>query len=141
MINLVSNSLKFTDRGGIAIFIDKVSKRSLNCFKDFLKIKVADTGIGISNEEQKQIYKVFGAAKNKEDVFSMKGLGLGLTISHKLISAMDGEIKMTSELGIGTKIVFIIPSANEEWDIDLSLSELVYEPKQSSIMHRKISHS
>ena len=123
LINLVSNSFKFTDRGGIAIFIDRITKRNLDCIKEFVKIKVADTGIGISNDDQKQIFKVFGAAKNKEDVFSMKGLGLGLTISHKLVTAMDGKIELTSEQGIGTDIIFLIPNANEEWDVDLSVSE------------------
>ena len=56
LINLVSNSFKFTDRGGIAIFIDRITKRNLDYIKEFVKFKVSDTGIGISNDDQKQIF-------------------------------------------------------------------------------------
>ena len=56
LINLVSNSFKFTDRGGIAIFIDRITKRNLDCIKEFVKIKVSDTGIGISNDDQMQTF-------------------------------------------------------------------------------------
>ena len=73
VLNLLSNALKFTDEGGTITI-------STHCDSEFIHISVEDTGIGISEQDQKKLFKLFGflessAGRNKQ------GVGLGLAIS------------------------------------------------------------
>ena len=78
------------------------------------------------------IFKLFNAAKNQRDVFNMKGIGLGLTITKKLVHSLDGEIALNSEERKGTDISITLPYfkiindddlPNEEFDIIVKFKE------------------
>lgn len=110
LINLVSNAVKFTENGVVAI---KVTMEELYKHPQTkarmaqLKFAVEDDGIGISNEKQKKIFEAF----EQEDTSTSRkygGIGLGLSISKKLVELMGGEIGLTSEKGKGTTFFFTL---------------------------------
>lgn len=107
--NLISNAIKFTDQGSITVEIatreDTISESTL------LQVCVADTGKGISDEEQKDIFDPWVQAKNGP---ALSGSGLGLAICAQLVNMMGGRIAMTSETGKGTKVSFTVPVQNRD---------------------------
>ena len=106
LFNLVGNAIKFTEKGSVEISAKKIAKSSNKEQVDLL-ISVKDSGIGIPESEQELIFKAFRQRKGQnEAVFG--GTGLGLTISKKLIEAMNGNIKISSSVGKGTIFEIII---------------------------------
>lgn len=105
LINLVSNAIKFTEKGSITLRISnlhKVSKlQNENTNGSELIIEVEDTGIGINPESIELIFASF-TQQEGQSTKKYGGTGLGLTISQKLVHLMDGEISVTSELGKGS---------------------------------------
>jgi signal transduction histidine kinase len=105
LINIISNSIKFTDKGGsIAVSIEKKSLKNDNIEIEF---RVSDSGIGISQEQKDRVFDAFTQA----DDSSMRkygGTGLGLTISLGLVRMLGGILKLKSELGEGTTLSFIL---------------------------------
>ncbi|MFY0642500.1 MAG: response regulator [Bermanella sp.] len=95
LLNLCSNSIKFTDEGSIAIKFDYVD--------DMLLFSVHDTGIGMNEQQVGSIFESFTQADGS---ISRKygGTGLGLTIVKQLIKLMDGDIKVESSLDVGTQV-------------------------------------
>ncbi|GHU50614.1 hypothetical protein AGMMS49975_02010 [Clostridia bacterium] len=103
--NLLSNSNKFTPEGGtISLFIKCSSKSASSCT---LRIEVKDTGIGISDEQKKRLFRSFEQADNSTSR-KFGGTGLGLAISKNIVEMMGGEIWIESELGKGTSFIFTI---------------------------------
>ncbi|MBK8186599.1 MAG: response regulator [Cellvibrio sp.] len=98
MINLIGNSVKFTQRGQVALQVGM--KNNVLC------IKVSDTGPGISQEQQKKLFEPFfqGEAGNRQG-----GTGLGLAIVNKLIDLMNGRLEIQSVLGEGAVFALEIP--------------------------------
>ena len=76
--------------------------------KQFLKITVTDTGIGISNQDQSIIFENFRNAAHLENKI-YEGVGIGLAIIKKLIELLYGEISLKSQLGIGSCFVVNLP--------------------------------
>ncbi|MGB9747951.1 MAG: ATP-binding protein [Bacteroidales bacterium] len=111
LINLLGNSVKFTEKGLISL---TVSYRNERFYFD-----VSDTGIGIKKEDQKIIFDEFrqidGSASRKH-----QGTGLGLSITKKLVSMLGGEISVESEPGVGTTMRFWLPAFSEERIRELS---------------------
>ena len=107
MINLVNNAVKFTEKGSIIV---QLKKRE----EDLVHISVVDTGIGIAKNKQNQIFESFSQS-DSSTTREHGGTGLGLTITKKLINMMDGEIKVVSELHMGSTFSFYIkaPVAQE----------------------------
>ena len=102
MINLLSNALKFTEKGGSVSLRVKENRRE---GKDsYICFTVEDTGIGMSEEFMKNMYKPF-EQENANSPEGMMGTGLGLSITRNLISLMDGHIKCKSRLGGGTTFI------------------------------------
>ncbi|WP_053404582.1 ATP-binding protein [Persicobacter sp. CCB-QB2] len=101
--NLISNGIKFTDKGKIEIRIYKEGGSDNNriCFE------VEDNGIGIKKENQTKIFKDF---EQEESSTSRKfgGTGLGLSITKKLLQLMDSEIRVKSEFGQGSNFYFTL---------------------------------
>lgn len=86
LLNFISNSMKFTSHGSIVVNIEVVSVITSEFPSRILNFSIEDTGEGISNEEKKELFQMFGKVKNeKNDTHNMKGTGLGLFISKKLI--------------------------------------------------------
>jgi signal transduction histidine kinase/CheY-like chemotaxis protein len=101
MNNLLGNSLKFTQSGGINVEISWAN--------NFLRIKIADTGMGMTPELKQHIFKEFNqgdTAINRK----FGGTGLGLAIVKKMIDILEGTIQVESEVGEGTVISIELPS-------------------------------
>ncbi|MCE9785917.1 ATP-binding protein, partial [Shewanella algae] len=116
--NLISNSIKFTDNGGIDIIVKRIKKHS-NSQDLELIIKVIDTGIGISYLEQEKLFTPFTQV---QETSSRGGTGLGLMICRALCTLMGGKISLESEPGNGTCVSIHIPTtiiedemANDEY--------------------------
>mmetsp|Transcript_37764 Transcript_37764/g.43407 ORF Transcript_37764/g.43407 Transcript_37764/m.43407 type:complete len:88 (+) Transcript_37764:508-771(+) len=85
-MNLISNSLKFTQEGGITvrININKVFDEAAFQYQRHLEFWVKDSGIGISREDSKNLFKLFGTIRKHQEGLNKRGTGLGLSISKKL---------------------------------------------------------
>ncbi|MCX7173336.1 MAG: ATP-binding protein [Proteobacteria bacterium] len=99
--NLVSNALKFTDKGHIEINAELMNRVG---GEDKVRFSVRDTGIGISPDNQARLFKPF-VQVGDEKTHNSGGTGLGLTICQRLAKLMGGSIKMGSELGAGTTMI------------------------------------
>ncbi|BAF70454.1 nitrate- and nitrite sensing domain-containing protein [Nitratiruptor sp. SB155-2] len=105
LINLISNAIKFTDRGGnVTVEIRKVKEYNERAEIYF---EVRDTGIGIPEDKQKQIFEAFSQADSSV-TRKFGGTGLGLTISSEFIKLMGGRLNLESEVGKGTKFFFTL---------------------------------
>lgn len=103
LTNLVSNANKYTLDGG-QIFV------RVTCADRSAIIAVQDTGIGISEEDQKMLFTQFFRAEDHE-VRDQPGWGLGLSIVRKMVEAQGGQIEFESELGKGSTFTFTVPLA------------------------------
>lgn len=116
--NLLNNSLKFTEAGRIQLDITSVAEGD----HMLLSIIVSDTGIGIPEEKQQEIFGEF----TQVDVGITRkygGSGLGLAICSKLAGLMNGEIKLTSKPGAGTTITVTLPLEVHQGKVDETPSE------------------
>jgi signal transduction histidine kinase len=110
LYNLLGNSLKFTDSGGASLEV-RLVERLEEQFREFdartvrLEFTVEDTGVGIPEEEQEEIFKAF---RQSDETYARKhgGTGLGLAIAKQLVAMMGGEITLESEPGNGTRFTF-----------------------------------
>ncbi len=100
--NLVSNAVKFTQRGEINIAVKLLSEDKETVTVNF---DVKDTGIGISDSAKEKIFEAFTQA-DASATRKFGGTGLGLTISKKIVEMMNGNITLTSKLGEGTTFSF-----------------------------------
>jgi len=103
--NLLSNAVKFTPpQGSISMHLRFMGEEDGFCT---IKIEVADSGIGISPEQQKRLFTSFEQAENN---ISRKfgGTGLGLAISKRIVELMNGKIWIESELGKGATFIFTV---------------------------------
>jgi len=111
--NLLSNALKFTNKGGITITIRELDK---NNNKSNLEFAVRDTGIGIPEEKHASIFDSFTQASSETTRY-FGGTGLGLAITKKLVELQGGTIKLESEPDKGSvftfNITFELPSIGE----------------------------
>lgn len=107
--NIVSNALKFTDKGTIQIHL---FAESLNG-KKAVKFMIKDSGIGIPKDKQELVFEKFAQA-DKDTVKVYGGSGLGLAICKLLVSKMGGIITLESEPGVGTTIYFVLPVLQPE---------------------------
>ncbi|MEM7369597.1 MAG: response regulator [Bacteroidota bacterium] len=109
LLNLVNNALKFTDQGEIVVYVKK-KKRIGN--KYLLEFAVRDTGIGISKDKQKRLFRSFSQI-DASITRKYGGTGLGLAISKRLTELLGGEIWVESTLGEGTTFFFTIQVEGE----------------------------
>ncbi|HBC3983373.1 MULTISPECIES: ATP-binding protein [Vibrio harveyi group] len=102
--NLIGNALKFTENGHVIV---RVSKGWALGEEVALVLEVADTGVGISLEEQKKLFRPFSQANH--GTHNKGGTGLGLSICKSLCELMGGTLYMRSNLGEGTSVTASIP--------------------------------
>ena len=100
--NFVNNALKFTEYGEISISAELLLKRN---DKAKILFKIRDTGIGIAKENQEKIFESFAQADGST-TRKYGGTGLGLTISKRIIKAMNGSVAIESEVGKGSTFAF-----------------------------------
>lgn len=102
--NLVGNAIKFTNQGGVTVYVDADA--------EYVKIRVVDTGIGIGDEFKGRLFHEFeqessGMARLYE------GSGLGLSITKRLVELMDGKIYVESEQDRGSEFTVLFPVSDE----------------------------
>ncbi len=130
LMNLVGNSIKFTQEGSIQINISLNTNKKI--YGDIL-FKIIDTGIGISEEQQKKLFQIYSQA-DSSTTKAYGGTGLGLAICKKIIEKMGGEISMHSKLNEGTTISFTILNSSLELKIKEKVKEKVLSRKDISEM-------
>lgn len=106
LFNLVGNALKFTEKGTVKIEIVPVFVRQDNICR--VLFSVADTGIGISEDQLDQLFKPF-VQVDSSYTRKFQGAGLGLAIVKRLVELMDGSIVVDSIPGSGTTVYFVLP--------------------------------
>ncbi len=104
--NIVSNAIKFTDRGGeVDIFGEEKG--------DFLQVSIRDTGPGLTTAEQEKVFDMFYQA-DASTRRSAGGAGLGLAIARGIVNMHGGQISVQSEKGKGATFTFLIPRMKEQ---------------------------
>ena len=118
--NLLSNAAKFTPTGGTVEFL--AESMGVKEGKDGIRFIVRDDGIGMSREFMEHMYDPFSQERSKLGDCS-RGTGLGLPIVKSLVDAMDGQIKVTSQLGKGTEFVVELYVSRAEQEEDEKTGE------------------
>jgi len=147
LINLTNNALKFTLEGQVVVSVEtiNVSPPDITTLKEYmpdrviemgsipsefvlLKFDITDTGIGISEDDQKNLFHEFAQVDNPM-IQRYEGTGLGLSISKNLTKLMNGKIGVKSELGKGSTFWFtlLLEKGNEE---ELTKKRIGVLPKQ-----------
>jgi signal transduction histidine kinase len=103
LLNLLSNSCKFTKAGEVKLAARKVSNGS-----NFVEFAVSDTGIGMTAEQQAKLFEEFSQA-DAATAQKFGGTGLGLAITRKLARMMGGDVTVTSEPGKGSVFTVRLP--------------------------------
>ncbi len=97
--NLVNNAIKYTDKGSVAVAVDRQ--------RDVFGVRVADTGVGLTDEERQGLFQEFGRIQRSAGV---KGTGLGLAITKRLVEACGGRVTAESQgKGRGSTFAFWLP--------------------------------
>lgn len=108
MTNLLSNAVKYTEQGSIRVNVQAEEKSREAGKKITLVITVQDTGIGIHREDIEKLFEKF-QRMDLEKTSTVEGTGLGLAITQKLLSMMNGSIRVESEYGEGSVFTVRIP--------------------------------
>ncbi|PKF61176.1 two-component sensor histidine kinase BarA [Psychromonas sp. psych-6C06] len=107
LTNLIGNAIKFTQEGNIEVQIQRIRQEDDVDNNVTLKIMISDTGIGISEKQQQQLFKAFGQADSSV-TRQYGGTGLGLVITQKLVTEMQGSIDLVSAPNQGSTFWFTI---------------------------------
>ncbi|PIR92633.1 hypothetical protein COU01_00705 [Candidatus Falkowbacteria bacterium CG10_big_fil_rev_8_21_14_0_10_44_15] len=111
--NLLDNAVYYTERGSVSVSYEQPNKK-------YLKVKVSDTGMGISKQDQENLFKKFSRGKDSE-AMRPDGSGLGLYIAQRIVEGNGGELKLEkSEAGKGTVFSFTVPVYSGQKKITLS---------------------
>jgi signal transduction histidine kinase/CheY-like chemotaxis protein len=103
LLNLASNAIKFTERGGVSLIVEPAEDGS-----DVIRFTVRDTGIGIRPDDHDRIFKDFEQADGSP-TRHYGGTGLGLAISRRIVEALGGSIDLFSRPGDGATFFFTLP--------------------------------
>ncbi|BAY28179.1 two-component hybrid sensor and regulator [Nostoc carneum NIES-2107] len=134
LINLLGNGIKFTDRGSVTLQVHRIGQDADNSTK--LRFTIVDTGVGIATADINKLFQTFeqvGDQKRK-----VEGTGLGLAISQQLVKLMGGQIKVKSQLDVGSEFSFeiVLPLASD-WNQQqtASIGKIIgYEGRQMHIL-------
>lgn len=137
LLNLLGNAVKFTDRGNVTLSVKVVASKKNSTNSRTLRFEVRDTGVGMSPQQTAKIFEPFeqvGDIKRRGE-----GTGLGLTISRQLVELMAGELKVTSELGVGSTFWFeanftVVEQVKTQEQLTESRLIVGYEGKRRQIL-------
>ena len=130
--NLVSNAIKYTDRGSVTI----QAQVSEILGKPTLTLSVKDTGKGMTDEEKQKVFQAFTRLKSAQGI---EGTGLGLSITQELVSLLGGEIILHSTLGKGSTFIVTIPiePAPTEESQEMAPSEVKHDSSLDSAQDKE----
>ena len=134
--NLVSNAIKYTDRGNVTI----QAQVSEILGKPTLTLSVKDTGKGMTDEEKQKVFQAFTRLKSAQGI---EGTGLGLSITQELVSLLGGEIILHSILGKGSTFIVTIPiePAPKEESPEMAPSEVKHDSSLDSAQDKEGQNS
>lgn len=134
--NLVSNAIKYTDRGSVTI----QAQVSEILGKPTLTLSVKDTGKGMTDEEKQKVFQAFTRLKSAQGI---EGTGLGLSITQELVSLLGGEIILHSTLGKGSTFIVTIPiePAPKEESHEMAPSEMKHDSSPDSAQDKEGQNS
>ena len=134
--NLVSNAIKYTDRGSVTI----QAQVSEILGKPTLTLSVKDTGKGMTDEEKQKVFQAFTRLKSAQGI---EGTGLGLSITQELVSLLGGEIILHSTLGKGSTFIVTIPiePAPKKEAQEMAPSEMKHDPSPDSAQDKEGQNS
>jgi len=121
LVNLLTNAIKFTEQGRVVL--------SVSYNDESVTFSVQDSGVGIRESELKNIMEPFRRA---DTIAAIEGVGLGLSVSKKLIHLMGGDMDIQSEVGVGTTVTFSLPANQATDNIDTSV--VTSKPKPSVLL-------
>jgi PAS domain S-box-containing protein len=139
IFNLIGNAIKFTERGFVKFVVKKITSQTDNSRIDLI-VSVEDTGIGIPDEQQEQIFDAF-RQQSGQNTRKYGGTGLGLSISKRLVEMMGGDISLKSIPGSGSTFSFVLREVPIGATIDTSavaegpdISTVIFEPARILIV-------
>ena len=134
--NLVSNAIKYTDRGSVTIQAQVSEIQG----KPTLTLSVKDTGKGMTDEEKQKVFQAFTRLKSAQGI---EGTGLGLSITQELVSLLGGEIILHSTLGKGSTFIVTIPiePAPKEESPEMAPSEIKHDLSPDSAQDKEGQNS
>ena len=130
LINLLGNAVKFTEKGEVKLKLDLLEQN-----KTFVKVRfeISDTGIGISPEKVNDIFNAYTQA-NSDTTRKYGGTGLGLAISRSLVELHDSEIKVRSEVGVGSTFSFDIQFRRSKTSVIAEDNKAVIQQLSGSVL-------
>lgn len=129
--NLIGNAIKFTDEGGVSLWIDQVCSEG----ERLLRIKVTDTGIGIPDDKRERLFKRFSQI-DASTSRTHGGTGLGLALCREFVSLMGGRIECDSKPGLGSTFVVLLPMEQSGADAD---ADVVAQPRSRQLTGWRIA--
>ncbi len=115
LVNLLSNSVKFTETGDITLLVSQNDKK--------IYFTIKDTGIGIDQNNLNRLFVKF-TQLDSSDTRKYKGTGLGLALCKQIVNLMNGDISIQSNYGTGTEVTFFIPIHNSSLNNKISYTDL-----------------
>jgi len=115
LLNLLKNASKFTFKGYIHLIVKRAKLLVVNDTKepighqDAVLFEVFDTGIGISKENLRNLFTLFGKLEQADTQVNKEGLGFGLYIVKQFVKALSGVITVSSKEGLYTRFTFTLP--------------------------------
>ncbi|MEG4232442.1 response regulator [Microcoleus sp. Pol11C3] len=144
LLNLLSNAAKFTQNGTIAIGVERIKNEQLKMKNqeefsqilisnsEFLSFRVADTGIGMTQDQLQRVFQPFTQA-DASTTREYGGTGLGLAISQRFCQMMGGSIEVSSSLGGGSTFTLLLPSAIKQPEIPNKVRDSTSPPDAPAI--------
>ncbi len=120
-VNLVGNAAKFTDNGTVALTLEVLAGDGPG--REHVRLSVADTGIGMNEEQLERLFEEFWQAESGTDR-RFQGSGLGLAISRRFVEAMGGHIAVESRPGLCSRFEVTLPRVQPGLDITLGPLEV-----------------
>jgi signal transduction histidine kinase/DNA-binding response OmpR family regulator len=133
LINLISNALKFTEKGEVTVYISY--HQDIDC----LHFRVTDTGMGIPDKDLKTIFQPFTRLQSPE-ALEKHGTGIGLAICRDLANLMGGDITVKSQPDIGSDFLFELPAQSQKAQ-KMPLAERPMEPPDDPGLEHKLDNT
>jgi len=127
--NLVSNAVKFTSSGQVEV---RLASRHVSADRCLVDVLVVDTGMGISEEDQRLLFQPF--TQTREGARTLGGTGMGLCIARRLVELMGGEIHLHSTPGLGTEVSFSFEATRQDLP-DQDGAAMPAEPEHAASLH------